>query len=175
MKPYLKIAAVTLGAFVIAVIASHYLPSASTLALRQYEHKYHEVNGKDVVSEAERRELEVLFREVNSVDNIKADLIEIAIKYAALFLVLVPLAIYGAKQLELEDNPTFAAAGLIFLAFILSGLMATGAIIGSIFFIASVTYRKKRAAAAQGGVSQPTHPLFHLRTNIYRDIGKIGC
>lgn len=146
MKTYLKIAAVTLCAFIIAMIASRYVQLSSTEALHEYERKYQELSTKPDITETEKRALDILFKKLNSAENIKADLIDFVIKYSTLSLALIPLTIYAAKQLRLEDNPMFAASGLIFLAFILAGLMVPGAVLGSLFFIASVTYRKRRVS-----------------------------
>lgn len=149
MKTYLKIAAVALCALVIAMIASRYVQLSSTEALREYEQKYQELSAKPNVTEAEKQELDALFKELNSAKNIKADMIDFAIKYSTLFLALIPLTVHAAKQLRLEDSPMFAASGLIFLSFILAGLLVTGAILGSLFFIASVTYRKRRVSVQE--------------------------
>lgn len=150
MKTYLKVVFVTLAALLIALIASRYVQLSSAPTLRQYELKYQELSHKSAVTEAERRELETLFRELNSAKNIKADLIGFGVKYSTLFLVLVPLTLYAAKWLRLEEGPMFATSGLIFLAFILSGLMVVGAIIGTLFFMASVAASKRGSAAGAG-------------------------
>lgn len=150
MKIYLKVALVALAALFIAMIANQcvQLPSAPTL--RQYEQKYQELSRRSEVTEAERRELERLFRELNSAKNIKSDLIGFGVRYGALFLALIPLTLYAAKWLKLEEGPMFATSGLIFLAFILSGLMVVGAIMGTLFFMASVAASKRVSSAGTG-------------------------
>lgn len=145
MNPYLKVIIVAFCTFVIAMLAGKYVQLSSTEALHLYQQKYQELSNKIDVTKEEKLELDSLFKKLNSAENIKADLINFIVKYSTLFLVLVPLTIIAAKQLKLEDGPMFAASGLIFLAFIISGLMVTGAIIGSLFFIVSATCKKGRA------------------------------
>lgn len=146
MNPYLKMALLLLGTALLAVAASRFVQLSSTETLRLYEAKYQELASKPSVTAEERQELDRLFKELNSAKNIRADLIDFAVKYAALFLVVVPLMIYAAKWLAFDDTPTMVASGLVFLIFILAGLMVSGAIFASVFFIASVTFRKRRLA-----------------------------
>lgn len=130
------------------MLASRYVQLSSAETMRQYEQKYQALSGRADVTEQDMRELDALFKEINSAESIKADLIDFVIKYSTLFLVLIPFTLYAAKRFRLEEGPMFIAAALIFLAFILFGLMVTGAVIATLFFIASSIFARKRR---QGG------------------------
>lgn len=144
MNNYLKVVAVAIVAILLAVVASRLLQSSSDELLNAYETKYQSLAGKQMVSDAERAELDALFKELNSTQRIQSDLLEFAVRHALLFLLFIPITLYGAKSLALDDAPMYLASALIFLAFILADLMVAGAIMGALFFIASASYSRGR-------------------------------
>ncbi len=147
MNQYLKVLLVGLVAWGIAVVSSHLLLPQSAIAKAEYEVKYNELKNKELnenkeITKQDKEELEVLFRALNSEQNIKDDLISIGIKYGLFFLLLIPLIIWAAKSINLENNGVIASSGLIFLSFILVGSAVIGGVFAALFCVVGIAFKK---------------------------------
>ncbi|HFC29570.1 MAG TPA: hypothetical protein ENJ44_00855 [Oceanospirillales bacterium] len=144
MNQYLKVLLVGLVTWGVAVVSSNLLLPQSAIAKAEYEAKYNELKSKGEITKEDKDQLEVLFRTLNSEENIKNDLISIGIKYGLFFLLLIPLIIWAAKNINLENNGVIASSALIFLSFILVGLAVIGGIFAALFCIAGVAFKKTK-------------------------------
>lgn len=142
MNQYLKVLLVGLVAWGLAVVSSHLLLPQSAIAKAEYEVKYHELINKAEVTKEDKDELEVLFRALNSEENIKNDLISIGIKYGIFFLLLIPAIIWAARNINLENNAVIASSGLIFLSFILVGSAVVGGVFAALFCVIGIAFKK---------------------------------
>ncbi len=144
MNQYLKVLLVGLVAWGVAVVSSDLLLPQSAIAKAEYEAKYNELKSKGEITKEDKDQLEVLFRALNSEKNIKNDLISIGIKYGLFFLLLIPLIIWVAKNINLENNGVIASSALIFLSFILAGLAVVGGIFAALFCIVGIAFKKTK-------------------------------
>ncbi len=146
VNQYLKILSVGLVAWGIAVISSDYLMPQSAIAKTEYAVKYNELENKtktnSEITKEDIDQLEVLFRALNSEKNIKDDLISIGIKYGIYFLLLIPLIIWAARNINLENNSVIASSGLIFLSFILFNSIVIGGVFAALFFVVAIAFKK---------------------------------
>ncbi len=142
MNQYLKILLVGLVAWGIAVVSSHLLLPQSAIAKAEYEVKYNELKSKGEITKEDKDQLEVLFRALNSEENIKNDLISIGIKYGVLFLLLIPTIIWIARNINMENNAVIASSGLIFLSFILVGSAVIGGVFAALFCVVGIAFKK---------------------------------
>lgn len=142
MNQYLKVLLVGLVAWGGAVVSSHLLLPQSAIAKAEYEVKYNELKSKDEITKEDKDQLEVLFRALNSEENIKNDLMSIGIKYGAFFLLLIPVIIWVARNINMENNAVIASSGLIFLSFILVGSAVIGGVFAALFCVVGIAFKK---------------------------------
>lgn len=134
MKEYIKLILIALFAALFAFAAHQFLQTNASRAMQEYESLHQTLSQKEVVTSEERLQLEKLFREINSEANIKTALKETVIRYTLFILMLVPAVIIGARVAKLNKDYSLYAAGIIFLAFILSGSVIIGALSATLFF-----------------------------------------
>ncbi len=137
MTEQIKLIIVALIAVLFAFAAHQLLQSDASDAMQEYETLHQSLSQKEQVTTEERQQLEQLFRKINSEANIKAALKETLIRYSLFLIVLVPTVIIGARIANFKQDYNLYAAGIIFVAFILSGSVIIGAIMGTLFFIVS--------------------------------------
>jgi len=142
MGQFLKIIAIGWVALMIAVLANKYLEPSSARDMAAYQAKYEELNNKEQITEQDKQELDALFQRLNAMENIKADLIEVIIKYGLFFALFIPLTIWVARSIRLDTNHILIAAALIFTAFIVMKSVVSGAIFATTFVIAGTAFSK---------------------------------
>jgi len=134
MKQVYKLILITIIAALFSYSSSQFLQESSSASMQEYESLYQELKHKQDVTTADRERLEQLFKEINSVENIKSAMTQDIVKHTIFFILLIPTLIFGGRHAHLNKDASLYASGIIFLSFILSGAVIIGAIAGSIFF-----------------------------------------
>lgn len=155
MQKKLMIVVIALLATVFALVAQLALAPPSSDAMKQYQIHYQAVTNKPEVTMAEKQELDRLFREVNSSENIQAAMIDAVIRHTAFYLVLIPLVVWGGLKSRLGKEETLVAAGIVFLIFILAGSPVTGGVTAALFVLLSLGRRPRPISASMGEVPPP--------------------
>lgn len=143
MQDKLKIVMVTLFALVFALVAQLALQPPQAQEKQRYQQVYEQMHAKAELTEADKQQLETMFREINDGNNIKSAMIETAIRFGAFYLVLIPLTLWGAFKLTMSKEHVLVSAGLVFLVFILAGSPITGGITAALFVLFSLGRRPR--------------------------------
>ncbi len=114
----------------------------------EYEAFYKSIIIKDEPTEEDKKKLEAMFQKINAATNIQAEVIEKTIRYALFLGVLLPLMFIIGRKVNLSRDGIFAVCGITFAAFIVAGSMLIGALVTTLFFIASQS--KTKQATTEG-------------------------
>lgn len=147
MHDNVKILVIALLAGMLAVASSKVLQPSNAALMQDYRNEYQMLSQQSEITSEEKQRLETLFKEINAEQNVKAELMEIIVRHALLFLVLAPLAAWSARASRLNNNRILAGAALIFAAYIIVGLVVVGALFASIFVLAGIVFRKAESTA----------------------------
>jgi len=147
---HLKVFVIAVIAFVMAFVSADLLEPASATLKVEYEKKLTHIKSKPPaeITEEERAELEAMFLQLNSAKNIETEMKEIVLGHGLFFLLMLPLAFFTAHKLTMNNNNVLASAALIGLAFIISGAVITGAILGAVFAVTGLSKNQRALRAA---------------------------
>ncbi|MEW5757157.1 MAG: hypothetical protein AB1810_12720 [Pseudomonadota bacterium] len=148
MKQSLKITLIALVGAVLAVVSNPLLQPSNTRAKLEYQRVYQELSKQSEISAQDKQRLDALFRQINAKENVQRELLELIVRNAVFFLIVAPLAALTARRSKLDTNGVFAAAGLVFLAFIVAGQPVHGALYATVFVLFGIVFKR-------GGASPP--------------------
>ncbi len=143
MKARMKIAVVTVVALLIAFASSYLVQTSNGPLMAEYEQRLNAAKSKRVVSDEEKAELEAMFRQLNSAENIQQELAETVVKNGLFFLITIPLAFLAGRKLAMTNNDILATAALIAVSFILVGFLISGALLGAVFAVTGLSKNQK--------------------------------
>jgi len=150
MKSAYKLILIAIISGLFSYSSSLFLQESSSASMQEYETLYQELKHKQNVTTADKERLERLFKKINSAENIKAAIIQDAIKHTIFFILLIPSIIFGGRLARLDKDSSLYASGIIFLIFILSGTVIIGAIAGTLFFFTCHSSRKLAKTSSPG-------------------------
>ncbi len=142
MKQSLKIALIVLVGVVLAIVSNPLLQPSNARAKLEYQRMYQELSKQQEVTEQDKQRLDALFREVNAKENVQRELLEFIVRNVGFFLIVAPLAALTARRSKLDSNGVFAAAGLVFLAFIVVGQAVHGALYATVFALFGIAFKR---------------------------------
>lgn len=142
MNQSLKITLIALAGAVLAIISNPLLQPSSARAKLEYQRLYQELSKQPEVSAQEKQRLDTLFRQINAKENVQRELLELIVRNGVFFLIVAPLAALTARRSRLDNNGVLAAAGLVFMAFIVAGQAVHGALYATVFVLFGIVFRR---------------------------------
>lgn len=142
MKQSLKITLIALAGAVLAIISNPLLQPSNARAKLEYQRMYQELSKQPEVSAQEKQRLDTLFRQINAKENVQRELLELIVRNGVFFLIVAPLAALTARRSRLDNNGVLAAAGLVFMVFIVAGQAVHGALYATVFVLFGIVFKR---------------------------------
>jgi len=143
MNDTLKIILICLLSTLFAFAAPKVFFTESDAVQQQYDALYQKIASRDgQPTEDEQKALQQMFLKLNTAKNIQAEALEKVARYGLFLGIVIPVMFLIGRRFDLKRDAVLIICGVTFAAYFVAGAALIGALVATIFFIASQSRAK---------------------------------